>query len=183
MAHKPVGVGSSFSVSAGSATTSQAFQIYSDTLRIVPTANAFVTVDSEPSATSGSYYVVANNQYTLALSPVSARVAGITTGATTIINFLEGTFSPFGIGDYVSLTAPNQSYYNFTHKRVTNVQTAARGVDGFYSRRIIVDNNSSGIVTAYTAGDADLRASAKISAFGVNAGAIYYQQVQISGDA
>lgn len=183
MAHKPVGVGSSFAVSAGTATTSQPFQIYSDTLRIVPTANAFVVVDSEPSATPGNYYVVANNAYTLALSPVSARVSGITTGATTIIDFPDGTFSPFNIGDYVSLTSPNQSYYNFTHKRVTNIQTAFSGVDGYRSRRIIVDNNSSGIVTAYSAYDADLRASAKISAYGLGSGAVYYHQVQISGDA
>jgi hypothetical protein len=183
MAHKPVGIGSSFSVSSGAATTSQPFQVYSDTLRIVSTTPAFVKIDSEPTASPSNYYVSNTREYTLALSPTSARIAGITTGATTIIDFLEGTFSPFGVGDYVSLTSPNQSYYNFTHKRVLNVQTSAMGVDGYHSRRIIIENNSTGIVTAYTANDADLRTSAKISAYGLGAGAIYYHQVQISGDA
>ena len=35
MAHKPVGVGSSFSFSAGAATTSTAFPIQSNVLRVV----------------------------------------------------------------------------------------------------------------------------------------------------
>lgn len=182
MAHKPVSVGSSFSVSAGAATTSAAFPIYSDTVRIVSTANAFVKVDSEPTATVADYYAISNTEHTLALSPASCKIAGITTGATTVIDFPEGMASPFEVGDYVSLTSPNQSYYNFTHKRVAQVLTSS-GYQGYYSRRIIVENNSSGIVTAYTPLDADLRKSVKISAFGVGSGALYYQQVQISGDA
>lgn len=183
MAHKPVGIGSSFSVTAGSATTSQPFQIYSDTIRIVPTANAFIKVDSEPSANSGDYYVSSNREYTLALTRLSSRVAGIITGTNTIIDFPEGTHSPFSVGDYVSLVSPNQGYYNFTHKRVLEVKTYHSGPEAFYSKRIVVENNSTGIATAYTAYDADLRTSAKISAFGLGSGAIYYQQVQISGDA
>lgn len=182
-AHKPVGVGSSFSVSAGAATTSQPFQVYSDTLRIVPTVSAFIKIDSEPTANAGDYYVTSNREYTLALTRISSRVAGIVTGTTTIIDFPEGTHSPFNVGDYVSLTSPNQSYYNFTHKRVLEVKDFHSGPERFYSKRIVVDNNSSGITTAYTRYDADLRTSVKISAYGSGAGTIYYQQVQISGDA
>lgn len=182
MAHKPVSIGNSFSVSAGAATTSSAFQVYSDTIRIVSTANAFVKVDSEPTATTGDYYVSSNTEYTLALSPASCKVAGITTGTTTTIDFPEGMASPFEVGDYVSLTSPNQSYYNFTHKRVSQVLTTS-GYQGYFSRRIIVENNSSGIVTSYIPLDADLRKSVKVSAYGVGSGALYYQQVQISGHA
>lgn len=182
MAHKPVSIGNSFSVSAGAATTSSAFQVYSDTIRIVSTANAFVKVDSEPTATTGDYYVSSNDEYTLALSPASCKVAGITTGATTNIDFPEGMASPFEVGDYVSLTSPNQSYYNFTHKRVSQVLTSSN-YQGYFSRRIVVENNSSGIVTSYIPLDADLRKSVKVSAYGVGSGALYYQQVQISGHA
>jgi hypothetical protein len=182
MAHKPVGIGSSFSVSAGAATTSSPISVLCDTIRIVPTANCFIKVDGEPTATSGDYYASSSREYTLALSPASGRVTGITTGATTFIDFPEGTASPFSVNDYVTLVSVGQSYYNFTHKRVTDVLTSA-GVGGFYSRRIVIDHNSSGIATAYTAQDADLRKSVKVSAFGLAAGAIYHQQVQISGDA
>lgn len=182
MAHKPVGVGSSFSVTSAGVTTSNPFSIYSDTLRIVPTANAFVKIDSEPAATTGDYYAYANEHFTLALSPASSRVVGIVTGSTTSIDFPQGTASPFEVGDYVSLVSVGQSYYNFTHKRVSEVLTSS-GYNGYFSRRIVVENNSSGIVTAFTAQDGDLRKSVKVSAYGLGAGAIYYQQVQISGHA
>lgn len=181
MAHKPVSTGSSFGVSVGSATSSTAFPVYTDTLRIVSTANAFIKIDSEPLATTSDYYVNAVKDYTLALSPASSVVVGIITGATTTIDFPQGMGSPFNVGDYVTLRSVDQPYYNFDHKRVSNVLTSS-GVDGYHSRRIIVENNSSGIVTAFTA-QAELRRSVKVSAFGVTAGAIYHQQVQISGDA
>lgn len=182
MAHKPVGVGSSFSVSVGSATTSNPISVLCDTLRVVPTANCFIKIDGEPSASSSDYYTTSTRDYTLALSPASANVVGIITGTTTSIDFPEGTASPFSVNDYVSLVSIGQSYYNFSHKRVTQVLTSS-GVNGYFSRRIVIDHNSTGIVTAYTAKDADLRKSVKVSAFGLSSGAVYYQQVQISGDA
>jgi hypothetical protein len=181
MAHKPVGVGSSFSVSAGAASTSTSFPVYTDTLRIVSTANAFIKIDSEPTSSPSDYYVNTSRDYTLALSPSSSIISGITTGTTTTIDFPEGMATPFSVGDYVSLTSVGQSYHNFTHKRVSNVLTSS-GVNGFHSRRIIIENNSSGIVTTFNS-DGELRSSVKVSAYGVGAGAIYYQQVQISGDA
>jgi hypothetical protein len=182
MAHKPVGVGSSFAVSAGAATTSQPFSVYTDALRIVSTSNAFIRIESDPNATSSDYYVTANDEYALAISPSSSRVTGITTGTTTTIDFPEGMGSPFEVGDYVSLTSTSQSYYNFTHKRVSSVLTNS-SVGGYYSRRIIVENNSSGIVTAYNGSDADMRRSLKVSAYGIASGTVYYQQVQISSHA
>lgn len=182
MAHRPVGVGSSFSVSSGAATTSTSFSVYSDTLRLVSTGNAFVKIDSEPTATISDYYITNDGRgFTLALSPASSIVTGITTGATTTIDFPEGTGSPFSVGDYVSLTSTNQNYYNFTHKRVSEVLTSS-GYNGYYSTRIIIENNSSGIATAFST-QAELRKSVKVSAYGQAAGTIYYQQVQISGDA
>jgi hypothetical protein len=183
MAHRPVGVGSSFSVTAGAASTSAAFQVYSDTLRIVSTSNAFVKIEGEPTASSSDYYVTSVKDYTLALTPASSRITGIITGTTTAIDFPQGTGSPFEVGDYVSLTVSDQSYYNFTHKLVSSVLTSTSAVNGYFSRRIIVENNSAGIVTAFNSNNGDLRKSVKVSAFGVTSGAIYHQQVQISGDA
>ena len=182
MAHRPVGIGGSFSVSVGSATTSGPITVFSDTIRIVPTSNCFVKVDGDPISTSADYYAASTREYTLALSPSSGRIVGIVTGAITLLDFPEGTASPFSVGDYVSLTSIGQSYYNFTHKKILNIMSSSN-VGGFYSRRIVVENDSSGISTSFTAQDGDLRKSVKVSAFGVTAGALYYQQVQISGDA
>lgn len=182
MAHKPIGSGSSVSILSGVASTSGSFSVQSDTLRLVAVSSGvFVKIDSEPSVSSSDYYIPANSSATLALTPASQRVVGVTTGATTIIDFPDGTGSPFEQGDYVSLTSPNQSYYNFTHKQVLSVNNSS-GVGGYYSTRIVVNANTSGIVTAFN-DYGDLRKSLRVGAFGTGAGTLYYQQVQISGDA
>jgi hypothetical protein len=182
MAHRPVGAGSSFAFTAGTATTSTAFTIQSDTLRVVATGAAFISVGSTPSATSADYYVLANTPATIALTKASNRVVGVTTGTTTIVSVPEGTQVPFGVGDYVSLSATGQSYYNFTHQRVISVDTTSN-VNGYYQTRMTVDYNSSGIVTAFAPADASVTASNKVSVYGVGAGALYYQQVQITNQA
>ena len=182
MAHKPIGSGSSVSILSGAASTSSEFSVQSDTLRLVAVSSGvFVKIDSEPSVSSSDYYVAANSSATLALTPASQRVVGITTGETTIIDFPDGTGSPFQQGDYVTLTAPNQDYYNFSHKEVLLVNNSAGG-GGYYSTRIVVNVNTAGIVTTFN-DYGDLRKSLKVGTFGTGAGTLYYQQVQISGDA
>jgi hypothetical protein len=179
--HKPVGLGSSIAITSGTATTSSTLSVQSKVLRVVATAGAFVAIGTNPSASAIDYYVPSGGTATLALSPASQRVIGISTGTTTTITFPEGTGSPFVVGDYVTLTSVGQSYYNFTHQPVTAIDTTS-GVAGYYSTRITVSTSTSGIVTAFSA-DGDLRKSIKISAYGTGAGSLYYQQVQIAGDA
>jgi hypothetical protein len=182
MTHRPVGAGSSFAFTAGTATTSSAFTVQSDTLRVVATGAAFISVGATPSATSADYYVSANTPATIALTKASNRVVGVTTGTTTIVTVPEGTQVPFGVGDYVTLTASGQLYYNFTHQRVISVDTSSN-VGGYYQTRMTVDYNSSGIITAFAPANASVTASNKVSVYGVGAGAIYYQQVQITNQA
>ena len=179
--HKPVGFGSSIAITSGAATTSSTLSVQTKALRVVATAGAFIAIGTNPTASSTDYYVPAGGTAVLALSPASQRISGITTGATTTIIFPEGSGSPFVVGDYVTLTSVGQSYYNFTHQPVTAVD-ASSGVGGYYSTRITVSTSTSGIVTAFST-DGDLRDSIKISAYGTGAGALYYQQVQIAGDA
>jgi len=184
MTHRPVGAGASFAFTAGTATTSSAFSVQSDTLRVIAVTNpAFISVGSTPSATSTDYYIPANTPTTIALTKASNRVVGITTGTTTIVTVPEGTQVPFGVGDYVTLSSSSQSYYNFTHQRVISVNTTS-GVAGYYQTRMIVDYNSSGIVTAFSATDASVTASNKVSVYGNGGGGVlFYQQVQITNQA
>jgi hypothetical protein len=182
MTHRPVGAGSSFAITAGAATTSSTFTVQSDTLRVVATNAAFISVGVDPSASTSDYYVPANTPVTLALTKASNRVVGVTTGTTTVVTVPEGTQIPFGVGDYVTLNASGQSYYNFTHQRVLSVDTTS-GVGGYYQTRMTVDYNSSGIVTAFSPADATVSTSNKVSAYGLGAGALYYQQVQITNQA
>jgi hypothetical protein len=182
MTHRPVGAGSSFVFGAGAATTSSAFTVQSDTLRVVATNPAFISVGATPSATSADYYVPSNTPVTLALTKASNRVIGVTTGTTTVVTVPEGTQVPFGVGDYVTLTASGQSYYNFAHQRVISVDTSAN-ISGYYQTRMTIDYNSSGIVTAFAPTDATVSISNKVSAYGISAGTLYYQQVQITNQA
>jgi hypothetical protein len=184
MAHRPVGVGSSFAFTAGAATTSSSFSVQSDVLRVVAVgAAAHVTIGTNPSASVTDYYVPSGQTATLALTKASNRVVGIVTGTTTIVTVPEGTQVPFGVGDYVSLTSYGQTYYNFTHVPVISVDTSS-GVNGYYQTRMTVNYNSSGIVTAFNPIDAEVRMSQKVSAYGSGgSGTLYFQQVQISGQA
>jgi hypothetical protein len=183
MAHRPVGAGSSFSFTAGSASTSSAFSVQSSVLRVVSVGGAaFISVGSNPTATAQDYYVPSGGTETIALTKASNRVAGIITGTTTTVIVPEGTQVSFGVGDYVSLSASGQSYYDFTHQRVISVDTTS-GVNGYHQTRMVVDYNSSGIATAFASPDASVFTSNKVSAFGAGSGTLYYQQVQISGQA
>lgn len=184
MAHRPVGAGSSFAFTAGTAATSTTFSVQSDVLRVVAVNGAaFVSVGATPSATSTDYYVPSGGTATLALTKASNRVVGVTTGTTTTISVPEGTQVPFGVGDYVSLIVSDQTYYNFTHQRVISIDTTS-GVTGYHQTRMIVDYNSVGIVTSFSSSNASIVTSNKVSAFGSGSGGVlFYQQVQISGQA
>lgn len=183
MAHRPVGAGSSIAINATSAQSS-AFSVQSNVLRVVPVgAGAHVAIGTNPTATTADYYVPNGQAATLALTKASNRVVGVTTGTTTTIIFAEGTECPFGVGDYVSLTANGQSYYDFTHQPVISVDTTA-GVGGYYQNRCSIGTNTSGIVTAFFSKDATLTNSLKVAArTDTGAGALYLQQVQVSGQA
>ncbi len=187
MGHKPVGINSSFAIAdatnkRGINTTLQ----QSDSLRVVAKgAGCHVAIGTLPTAAATNYYVHAGESEVISLGSVkSNRVAGITTGATTTIDFAEGTGSPFEVGDAVSLTVTGQSDYDFTHKIVLSIDNSG-GSSGFFSERIIVDHDSSaGNPAALLAtSQAILRGSFMVAAFGDGTGTLHYQQVQSSGGA
>ena len=194
MAHQPVGSGASIALTTDTAnTTSSGIAQKSDTLRVVlvgadAVQGAHVSIGTDASATTASYYVAKNVPASISLSrPSSQRVIGITTGATTLIDFPEGTGSPFAVGSRVNLTVTDQSYYDDIIKdsSVTAVDNTA-GVGGAFGTRITLDADTSGIVTAVS-GYATLRNSFKVSALAKGnaadvTGALYHQQVQISGE-
>ena len=196
MAHQPVGSGASIALTTDTAnTTSSGIAQQSDTLRVVlvgadAVQGAHVAIGTDASATTASYYVVKNEPASISIGrPSSQRVVGITTGSTTLIDFPEGTGSPFVVGSRVNLTVTDQSYYDDAvgFATVTKVWDGA-GRGGYFSTRITVDANTSGIVTDYSSDNyAELRSSFKVSALSKGGAAtgkstLYYQQVQITGE-
>lgn len=177
----PVGVNTTFTTSTSSA-QSDPISMQSDCLRVVAeTAGVHVAIGTNPTATDQNFYVTTTDTEVISIGPPrSQRVVGITTGVTTLIDFPEGTECPFLIGEAVTLTVNGQSYYDFTHQVVTDINTTA-GLNGFYSSRATVSYDSSGIVTAFNAPYASARKSIKVAAKTQSgSGRVYIQQVQVS---
>ena len=195
MALRSVGVGTSVSIPspAAAAVQTDVFAVQSDTIKIVAVgADCHVTVGSTPSATTENLYIPSGGTMSLGMTKASQRVVGITTNATeTIVSFPEGQQCPFGVGDYISVTGTGDAgITSFTrHKRVISVDTTAGtgGItEGYFMTRCTVAADTS----KCTAADGDFSdaraiASNKVSIIGGNTsgGALYVQQVQITGEA
>ena len=195
MAHNPVGSGASIALTVDTANTSALMAHKANTLRVVLVGEsgiqgAHVSIGTDASASTSDYYIAKDVPASINIfRPSSQRVVGITTGSTTLIDFPEGTGSPFAVGSRVNLTVTDQSYYDDAvgFATVTKVWSGA-GRNGYHSTRVTVDANTAGIVTAYSSDNyAELRNSFKVSAL-AKGGAVtgkstlYYQQVQITGE-
>ena len=186
MAHNPVGINSALPITSGASrrgvdTTSH----QSEYLRVVAKgAGAHVAIGTLPTAAVTNYFVHSGEAEVISLGkPQSNRVTGVsTTGSTVVIDFAEGTGSPFGVGDAVTLSVTGQSDYDFTHKIVKTVNNTA-GRDGYHGTRIVVDHDSSTgnpaelLSTSY----AELRGSFMVAAYGDGSGTLHYQQIQSAG--
>ena len=194
MTLRTVGAGTSITTGAAS---QQSIPISgkSTAIRVVATGqNTHVAIGTDPTAAVTDFVVPKDSAATLAFSNTSAKVSSISTSTTyTIIDFPQGTSSPFAVGDYVSLDladGSSQTSYNFTHKRVYAVYDRGNTADAYagenyFGSRIIIENdygvnNNTPLIDNNTS----LRASFKVAArTDSGSGKLYIQQVQISGDA
>ena len=183
MAHKPVGSGSSFSIS-GTSAQSIIIPKKTDTLRVVSVnSDCFVAIGTNPISTNSDYYVSANTSETISIGQVkSQKVVGVITGTSTIINFPEGTDSPFNVGDSVQLTGISPIGINTNFAIVSSVDSSS-GFDGYYSTRLTLNWDTSSQSTP-TNSVGELREVFKVSGKSSgSSGALYVQQVQVSGVA
>ena len=192
MAYRTVGAGQSIALT-GTATTSTAFKVQSNVLRIVASgADAYVAIGTDPVATTTDFIVSSSEPESLAMLKMSQRVVSITKGATTTLAAPEGTQMPFNIGDRVTLDfegdATNDSNYTtlINDTKVVGKSRSA-GVGGDFEEKITVEANTSGVSTAFTpTGNATLFLSNKVSVISPNSDAnsvVQIQQVQTTGSA
>jgi len=194
MTLRTVGAGTSITTGAASQ-QSVPISGKSTAIRVVATGqNTHVAIGTDPTAAVTDFVVPKDSAATLGFTNTSAKVAAISTSTTyTIIDFPQGTSSPFAVGDYVSLDladGSSQTSYNFTHKRVYAVYDRGNTADAYagenyFGSRIIIENdygvnNNTPLIDNNTS----LRASFKVAArTDSGSGKLYIQQVQISGDA
>ena len=192
MAYRTVGAGQSIALT-GTATTSTAFKVQSNVLRIVASgADAYVAIGTDPVATTTDFLVSSGEPESLAMLKMSQRVVSITKGATTTLAAPEGTQMPFNIGDRVTLdyegnTINDSNYTTLINDTKVVGKSRSAGVGGDFSEKVTVEANTSGVSTAFTpTGHATLFMSNKVSVISPNptaASVVYIQQVQTTGSA
>ena len=192
MAYRTVGAGQSIALT-GTATTSTAFKVQSNVLRIVASgAHAYVAIGTDPVATTTDFLVSSGEPESLAMLKLSQRVVGITTGTTTVLSAPEGTQMPFNLGDRVTLdfegnTINDANYTTLISDTKVVGKSRSAGIGGDFSEKVTVEANTAGILTAFTpTGHATLFTSNKVSVISPNptaAAVVYIQQVQTTGSA
>ena len=193
MALQPVGSGASIAIAAGSVTAGSYQAHQSDSMRFsADSSGCHIAVGNTHTAATTDFYLGSGQSATINIGrPSAQRVVGITRGATTKIDFPEGTGCPFYVGQVVSLTVTggSQDYYDFSNRTITSINTTA-AVDGYFGTQIVVDYDTSGIATAFKGDNntavpyAELRDQIIVGNRGTGgAGALYFQQVQTTGDA
>ena len=192
MAYRTVGAGQSIALT-GTATTSTAFKVQSNVLRIVASgADAYVAIGTDPVATTTDFIVTSSEPESLAMLKMSQRVVSITKGTTTVLAAPEGTQMPFNIGDRVTLDYEGDSTNDSNYTTLINDtkvvgKSRSAGVGGDFSEKVTVEANTSGVSTAFTpTGNATLFMSNKVSVISPNptaASVVYIQQVQTTGSA
>ena len=104
MAHQPVGDSQTITTSATSARIQ--FAVQTDTVRVVPISqNVHVAIGTTATATTSDYFVPAGTPATLNLGRASSMgIAGITKGASTVIDLSEGMGNPFKVDDVLTIS-------------------------------------------------------------------------------
>ena len=199
MALQPVGSGSS--IASGASVSHAKFSHQSDVVRVYADGcTATVAVGNTAVATASDFIVPANHEpLTINIGrPSSQRVVGVTTTDTTVVvDFPEGTGSPFFVGQRVSLTVtdPQNRHFEFTDKPIASINNTSN-VGGFFGTRLVVTHSYgaiAGVHTAFVSGDgqtAELRDVVHISALAkpnshgnAATGAVHFQQVQVTSGA
>ena len=193
MALQPVGSGASIAIAAGSVTAGSYQAHQSDSMRFSADSSAcHIAVGNTHTAATTDFYLASGQSSTINIGrPSAQRVVGITTGTTTTIDFPEGTGCPFYQGQVVSLsvTGGSQDYYDFSNKTIASINNTT-GVNGYFNTRIVVNADTSGIVTAFAGNNntavpyAELRDDIIVGNYGsAGTGALHFQQVQTTGGA
>lgn len=161
------------SVTSG-VTTSSPIELTTGYLRLVASSPCNVAIGTGPSATSDDFYLPVGESQIIKERVARQKIAGITTGTSTIINLGHNNGNPFLVGDYV--TIGGSVGIDTTHNRVIAV------TERVSSSTITIDYDSSS-VGVVTITNAYVSRSVKVSAAGTASGSLYITEVQIASQA
>ena len=155
MALKIVQTVNAVSAAATAATSSDAIALQSGYLRISCAFDAaYIKISENPVATENDFMIVPNSSEILKQRVARQRISGITTGATTVVEFGENNGNPFIVGDYVTISGGSPAGVNTSHTQVTASNASS----------ITLGWNSS-TVTGIAVTNAIISRSVKVSVF------------------
>ena len=154
MAIKVVQKVNRITANVSTATTSNPIALKSGYLRVsTGLTSVYVEIGSEPVATTNSFQISPYGNEVLKERIARQKIAGITTGTTTIVSFSENAGNPFLVGDYVTIQNAEPAGINTEHKLVTQVLNDS----------LTISHNSSSIVGVITTTNANIARSVKVS--------------------
>jgi hypothetical protein len=154
MAIKVVQKVNRITANVSTATTSNPIALKSGYLRVsTGLTSVYVEIDSEPVATINSFQIGPYGNEVLKERLARQKIAGITTGTSTIVSFSENAGNPFLVGDYVTIQNAQPAGINTEHKLVTQVLNDS----------LTISHNSSSIVGVITTTNANIARSVKVS--------------------
>jgi hypothetical protein len=165
---------------AAGISTSAPIALKSGYLRISPTQNTYIELDSSSGIdTNKSFWISGGSEAIFKESVRSQPVVGITTGTTTIISFAPGTSASFSVGDFVELTGIEPIGINTNYAQVLSVDND-RSYDSSHGSRLVLNLNTSS-QSSPTKQSGELRKVIKLSAYnaGASSNKIHITEVQV----
>ena len=139
---------------AGAATTSNPIALRSGYLRVsTGLTSVYVETGSVPVATINSFQLTPYGNEVLKERIARQKIAGITTGTSTIVSFDNNAGNPFLVGDYVTIQNAQPAGINTEHKLVTAISDES----------VTIFHDSSSIVGVITVTNANLARSVRVS--------------------
>lgn len=139
---------------AGAATTSNPIALKSGYLRVsTGVTSIYVETGGDPVVTTNSFQIGPYGNEVFKERIARQRIAGITTGTTTIVSFDNNAGNPFLVGDYVTIQNAEPAGINTEHKLVTEV----------FNDSVTILHNSSSVVGVITTTNATLARSVKVA--------------------
>jgi hypothetical protein len=136
------------------ATTSNPIALKSGYLRVsTGLTSIYVETGGDPIATVNSFQITPYGNEVLKERIARQKIAGITTGTSTVISFDSNAGNPFLVGDYVTIQNAEPVGINTEHKLVTSVSNDS----------LTISYDTSSIVGVITTTNANIARSVKVS--------------------
>lgn len=137
------------------AATSNPISLKSGYIRVAAGLTAvYVETGGDPTVTINSFYISPYGNEVIKERIARQKIAGITTGSSTVVTFPDNAGNPFIVGDYVTIENAQPIGINTIHQIVSAITDST----------VTISTNTSSIVGVITSTEATLSRSVKVAA-------------------